>query len=80
MKRKIETLNQRLAIIRRDGLRCGLGGCPLGGWPETRQALLRLEDDLPRREHRDYTIWQLVDSLYEVDHAGRYRRREEASR
>lgn len=77
---KRETLHQRLAIIRRDGLRCGLGGCPLGGWPETRQALLRLEDDLPRREHRDYTIWQLVDSLYVVNDAGRYEWREEASR
>lgn len=77
---KRETLHQRLAIIRRDGLRCGLDGCPVGGWPETQQALLRLADDIPRREHRDYDTYQLVDALYVVDHAGRYRRREEASR
>ena len=80
MKRKIETLNQRLAIIRRDGLRCGLDGCPVGGWPETRQAILRLADDLPRRDRRDYTLWQLVESLYAVNDADRYEWREEASR
>ena len=77
---KRETLNQRLAIIRRDGIGCGLDGCPVGGWPETRQALLRLSDDLPRREHRNYDLYQLVDALYVVNDADRYEWREEASR
>lgn len=77
---KRETLDQRLSIIRRDGLICGLGGCPIGDWPETRQALARLRDDLPDRDRRDYTLHELVEALYRVDCAGRYRWREEASR
>lgn len=82
MKRKLETLAERLAIFRRNGLPCGnvLEGCPEGGWAETRQAIMRLRDEIPRPDCRDYTIWQLIAALYDVDSADRYRRREEASR
>lgn len=73
---KRETLKQRLAIIRREGIRCGLDGCPVGGWPETRQAMLRLADELPRRDERDYDIRQLVAALYWVNDADRYEWRE----
>lgn len=79
-KKTRETLKQRLAIIRRDGLVCGLGGCPVGGWPETQQALARLRDDIPARDQRNYLLSELVDALYRVDSAGRYRWREGASR
>ena len=72
-----ESLRQRLTIIARTGLRCGLAGCPVGGWGETDQAMRRLEEDLPRRSERTYSLADVVSALYYVDHADRYRVREE---
>ena len=76
MARK-ETLRQAVHLARsgRRAVRCGLTGCPVGGWPETAQAMRRLADELPRE--RRYTVAQLVDALYCVDFAGRYCWREE---
>lgn len=72
MSNRRETLLGRMAIIRRDGLNCGLSGCPVGNWPETAQAMRRLSDELPHRHARAYTIEQLVAACYIVDAAGRY--------
>lgn len=52
-----------------------LDGCPVGGWGETQQAFQRLEDDLPLRSMRAYTIAEFVAAAYTVDHADRYRTR-----
>jgi len=73
-KTKRESLKTRLAIIRRaGGPRCGLDGCPVGGWGETQQALRQLAEDLPLKSERTYSVQQVVDALYDVDSAGRYR-------
>jgi hypothetical protein len=58
--------------------RCGLDGCPVGGWPETEQAIRRLADELPAA--RSYSTSALIDAVYLVDHAGRYRTRTEDKR
>ena len=76
MRRRRESLKQRLRIIERDGLNCGLDGCPVGGWPETERAKRNLLDVLPSREERTYTLGELIEALYTVDHAERYRVRE----
>lgn len=55
--------------------RCGLSGCPEGGWAETAQAIRRIADELPRK--RSYTVGALIARLYRVDHAGRYRVRDD---
>jgi hypothetical protein len=68
-----ESLRRRLSIIARDGLSIGLDGCPVGGWPETQQAMQRLCDELPHRSERTYSVSDVVDALYTVDHADRYR-------
>lgn len=52
--------------------RCGLAGCPEGGWPETQQAMRRIADELPLRDTRAYRVHDVVDALYAIDHAGRY--------
>ena len=54
---------------------CYLHGCPVGGWPETEQAMMRIADELPFRSDRSYTIDEFVASAYEVDFARRYRTR-----
>ncbi len=76
--RRRESLKQRLKIIERDGLRCGLDGCPVGGWPETQEAIRQLADVLPARDKRDYSVYDVISSLYRVDGADRYRVREVA--
>lgn len=50
----------------------GLVGCPSGGWPETNQAFRQLREELPRREERNYTMFELVGHCLTVDHADRY--------
>lgn len=56
--------------------RCGLDGCPTGGWPETRQAIRRMEEELPFATQRTYTVYDLIGALYTIDHAtGRYKYR-----
>lgn len=78
MARK-QTLRQAVSAVVADRirLRCGLTGCPEGGWSETRQALERLEDELPAREDRAYAIQEFVVAVYQIDHAGRYEVRPE---
>jgi hypothetical protein len=70
-----QTLKQAVAAVRAGKivLRCGLDGCPVGGWPETEQAKLRLAEELPRRSERSYSVDDLISALYVVDFAGRYR-------
>lgn len=65
-----ESLTSCLRRIIRDGMPDYLSGCPTGGWPETKQALLRIADWLPAQ--RSYTVYQFVDAVYIVDHACRY--------
>ena len=77
---KKQTLAQAVALVRtsrglHDVTRCGLGGCPVGGWPETEQAIGRIEEALPLRSERSYTVDNIIGALYEIDHAGRYRYR-----
>lgn len=75
-----QSLKQAVKLVRTGkGLhgvtRCGLDGCPVGGWPETQQALHCMVDELPHREERSYTVHDLIAELYDVDHADRYRYR-----
>lgn len=56
---------------------CGLAGCPVGSWPETQQAMRRLEDALPGHWARSYEPAEIVAALFEVDGADRYRVRGE---
>ena len=55
--------------------RCGLAGCPEGGWAETDQAWRRITEELPFRDERAFTVAEVVDALYLVDEGGRYRLR-----
>ncbi len=72
-----QSLRQTVSLVRSGRLRVdGLAGCPVGGWAETAQAMRRIEDELPHRSQRSYTLAQIVDALYAVDHADRYRPRE----
>jgi hypothetical protein len=50
----------------------GLIGKPFGGWGETAQAMGRLREELPWRDERNYTVWQLIDHYLDRDHADRY--------
>jgi hypothetical protein len=52
-----------------------LEGCPAGGWPQTRQALRRISEELPRREERSYEREDFIESCFDLDVAERYRRR-----
>lgn len=49
-----------------------LEGKPVGGWPETEQALRQLRADLPLQSEREYTVEDFVDALYTVS-GDRYR-------
>lgn len=76
-----QSLAQAVTLIRsgkgmRDVARCGLSGCPVGGWPETRQAMRRISEALPASDRRSYTVAQLVDAIYVVDAADRYQWRD----
>lgn len=76
-------LNEMIAMI--DGGRAvdvvralnALVGCPTGGWPETRQAMLAISDEVPRGAN--FTARALVDAALCVDSAGRYQWRAEVS-
>lgn len=74
MKPRREPLAARVRKIRggAPGPWWDLTGCPAGGWSETSQAIARIRDALPLSVARAYSIWQLIDALYRVDHAGRY--------
>jgi hypothetical protein len=77
-----QSLKQAIRIIDAGGmgdvLRCGLDGCPEGGWPETKQAILRMCEELPPRSERSYTVYDIIEVFYYVDHADRYRLRDAA--
>ena len=49
----------------------GLVGCPVGGWPETRQAETRLGDELPR----GVRAREVIALALREDASGRYQRR-----
>lgn len=70
----MQTLRQAILAIETNDTHearfCGLTGCPAGGWPETKQAVARLSDAMPN--DRAYTIAELIDCLYTLDHAERY--------
>jgi hypothetical protein len=78
-----QTLAQAVYLVRTGRSRSlirGLGqlvGCPEGGWAETSQGWSRLHDELPRRDEREYTADQLVEACLRLDHADRYRWRDE---
>lgn len=79
-----QTLTEAVELVRTNrGLhnvtRCGLGGCPVGGWAETQQAIRRITEELPMPNERSYTTHELIDALYEVDSAGRYQYRADSS-
>jgi hypothetical protein len=75
-----QSLKQALKAIRAgkmQGVRCcGLDGCPVGGWPETQQAIRELAGELPHRSERSYTVHELISALFVIDHADRYRWRD----
>lgn len=54
---------------------CVLDGCPVGGWPETNQAMQRIREYLPQRSDRNYSLGSFVEAVYCVDFSGRYRTR-----
>ena len=49
-----------------------LAGCPVGAWGQTEQARRAIVNELPLRAQRDYTVDQLIDSLFTVNKAERY--------
>ena len=77
MSEKKQTLNQAL---NNPSIRRALGsfvGCPEGGWGETDQAERRLNDALPYRFQRTYTMSELINAALEVNEATqRYQWRE----
>jgi len=52
-----------------------LDGCPEGGWGETDQAVRQIQDELPLRGERSYTLREFIEAAYSLDHARRYRTR-----
>jgi hypothetical protein len=74
-----ETLKQALYLFScgKRIIRCGLAGCPEGGWAQTEQARAQLLDELPLRSERAYTVDEFISAAYELDHAGRYQVRAE---
>lgn len=78
-----QSLRQAIQLIRsgrglQEVTRCGIGGCPVGGWAETEQAMRRVSEELPLRSERSYSVDELISALYYVDAAGRYQYREAA--
>jgi hypothetical protein len=56
---------------------CGLVGCPEGGWGETQQAMRRIQEELPFRDERLFTVREVIDALYLVDKSDRYQLKED---
>lgn len=78
-----QSLKQALRLTRIPGTDMAraahaLDGCPVGGWGETDQAYRRIREYLPRRSERDYSLDEFVDAAYTIDHADRYRPRDQA--
>ena len=74
-KTKKETLQTCVRKFRSGERRACLDGCPVGGWGETAQARSRMREELPPRDERDYVLSDVVEALYTIDHADRYRYR-----
>lgn len=55
----------------------GLDGLPVGGWPETQQAVRQLEESIPGPWARSYTVEQIIDAVWATDASGRFVRRGE---
>ena len=78
---KLQTLDQAVHLAKSgkskslSSAACSLLGKPVGGWPETQQAMRELRDELPLRSQREYTVQQFVDAVYITDSADRYRSR-----
>ena len=52
-----------------------LEGCPVGCWPETEQAKRAIAAELPILALRRFHVFHLIDALFVVDAADRYRRK-----
>jgi len=46
---------------------CGLDGCPEGDWGETVQAMGRIREELPFRDERLFTLYEVIDAMYTVN-------------
>jgi hypothetical protein len=55
--------------------RGALRGCPEGSWPETQQARVTIEGELPPPRSRDFTVGAFIAAAYTLDQAGRYQPR-----
>lgn len=70
---KQQTLKQALYLAasgKSQSLRRAAGaleGLPDGAWPETRQGMSWIHDELPPRTERAYTVAEFVAAAYEVD-------------
>ena len=60
----MQTLSSAVQAVTIGRLKVGLDGLPIGGWPETQQAIRRLTEELPLRSQRSYTVSDLIDALY----------------
>lgn len=71
-----QTLNQAIMLARTgksaDLARAAvaLNGLPEGGWAETKQARVRLIDDLPMKNAREYTADEFIAAIYDIEPRG----------
>lgn len=66
---KRQTLDEVLAEIAKPGRLqnvCTLDGLPIGAWPDTQQIIRQLDDALPIRAERAYTLGELIAALYDT--------------
>lgn len=70
-----ESLRARLKKLQKKPMPDFLTGCPVGGWPETRQAMLQISEHLPRRDERTYTLAEFIDATHGVIASDRYFRK-----
>lgn len=68
------TLEQALAAPQVRRMLRELDGCPVGGWPQTTQAIRQLADEIPRGGP---CVRDVIDAAMIEDHADRYRLRGE---
>ena len=52
-----------------------LHGCPIGAWGETDQAMRAIVAELPIAALRRYHVITLINALFTIDAAERYRRK-----
>lgn len=78
-----QTLKQALYLARAGksrplrGAAMALRGLPEGGWAETQAAMREIEERIPARDARSYSVEEFVAGAYSVEgngrDAGRYR-------